>query len=541
MNEMDKESLREQKQENDAEQLKKSIIKRPPILESDQSLLKLAVEDAGNWCYGVKAIDVWIFNPKNAKLVSVIGGSWVDPVYFQNKDPIISEALMKLFNPESSDYMDAFEIEVASGEGLAGALWADTYGTKHIASSERDVPSMATTIWTIMGRKNMDKPKSAKRKIDWRNVEGMANDPDQPYNKRIQVISQAGFKRAAGVPFHVRGGIKGIVVYMARETASIEKLRSSENEEYMFMTSQLIGSILALREPREISMQARTDEKQAIFEKVKKEVKTLKHSKSSIDETLPELDLEQGINGDQQSINKDESCMDNCQSMCNVMSSFLRSWWTKMHGGNVQPPPYMPWSSVVFAMVAVFITVFLMAFSNTYVKLRFGNSLGFELGQIGGLSTLVFTLSASPGAQPRSIIFAQLVCMLVGMTFAHIPLTLGVTNNVNDAFDSPLEWVRVAASVSVACALMARFGIVHPPGGGLAVIFLRYGWTSIEGFQKLGVILLQDFYFIGLAAIINNTNPGKLYPTYWGHIPNYIGRLVKTYILREEKTKAKKS
>lgn len=211
---------------------------------------------------------------------------------------------------------------------------------------------------------------------------------------------------------------------------------------------------------------------------------------------------------------------------------YALQWVEKMRGGNVKPPPGMPLSSVLFSMSAAFITVLIMASISQYFKSQCGDTLGFELGLIGGISTLVLTQSAAPGAQPGSIILAQAICMLVETIFTYIPGT-----GTEDPFDSPLNWLRVAASVSVACAFMARFGVVHPPGGGLAVSFLRFKWNDVRGFQKMGVLLLQDVLFIGIASMIQNlnTNPAKRYPTYWGSFPNMLSSFVRKIFCPKKK------
>lgn len=37
--------------------------------------------------------------------------------------------------------------------------------------------------------------------VNWREVDVLANDPDQPYDDRLQNFAKAGFKLATGIPF----------------------------------------------------------------------------------------------------------------------------------------------------------------------------------------------------------------------------------------------------------------------------------------------------------------------------------------------------
>jgi len=497
-----------------------NVIKRPDILETDDKMMELAVSDAGTWCYGVKAIDVWIYNKNRGRLVAARGGRWVDPVYFQNSDPAMKIALMKIYDPTFPDYLDPIHLSVAPGEGLAGALWTETSGKSFTPAVEAPL-----TIENINKRR-------VRRKIQWRDVQGMADDPDQPYNKRMQVIAEAGFRLAAGVPFNIRGKTRGIVVFMGRISVDMDKMSSLLNEEYMLTAAEHIGSVLALRYPRQLARQERTFEKRGAFQKAIQNIIIA----SRIDSVSAESEVrtEENVNANaniETHSTKNQKISEFIENAIVGVKSYSYSWAQKMRGGNVIPPPGLKTSEVLFAMIAVFFTVIIMSIINVQVKNAFGANLGFELGQIGGLSTLVFTLSAAPGAQPRSIIMAQLGCMIIGMIFANIPAT-------GDPFDSPLEWLRVACSVATSCAFMASLGIVHPPGGGLAVIFLQFGWERLNlGFQKLGVLMLQDVLFISIASIIVNlnTNPAKRYPTYWGHTINMISRFLAKFLPFKEK------
>ena len=51
--------------------------------------------------------------------------------------------------------------------------------------------------------------------VVWRALKPIIDDPDQPYNLRLQLAEQSGIGLAAGVRFQFRG-TQGLVVYMAR-------------------------------------------------------------------------------------------------------------------------------------------------------------------------------------------------------------------------------------------------------------------------------------------------------------------------------------
>mmetsp|Transcript_2103 Transcript_2103/g.4604 ORF Transcript_2103/g.4604 Transcript_2103/m.4604 type:complete len:113 (-) Transcript_2103:968-1306(-) len=92
-------------------------------------------------------------------------------------------------------------------------------------------------------------PHSKPQRVVWREVVPLTEDPDQPFNLRLKLAAQAGIGLAAGVRFHFRG-TQGLVLYMARGTTDINKLKSETNEQYLLSATDVIGSIVCLRNPR---------------------------------------------------------------------------------------------------------------------------------------------------------------------------------------------------------------------------------------------------------------------------------------------------
>jgi len=70
--------------------------------------------------------------------------------------------------------------------------------------------------------------------------------PDQPWNPRLQLLSELGLGWAAAVPFNLHGD-QGIVVYCARNGVDMDRLQSDDNESYLIAATDLIGSAYALR------------------------------------------------------------------------------------------------------------------------------------------------------------------------------------------------------------------------------------------------------------------------------------------------------
>ena len=79
----------------------------------------------------------------------------------------------------------------------------------------------------------------------------MANDPDEPWDPRLQLLVQCQFGYATAVPFNVLGE-EGIIVCMTRPKSQLNmnQLTSETNESYLISCAQLIGSAFVFRAPR---------------------------------------------------------------------------------------------------------------------------------------------------------------------------------------------------------------------------------------------------------------------------------------------------
>ncbi len=102
---------------------------------------------------------------------------------------------------------------VGPGCGLPGALWSEiglyassginAIGTHHHHSAlDR---SSSTRANFGLGTNGVS------HEVHWREVDELANDPDQPYDERLQHLARAGFTRAAGIPFQVKN-YRGMII-----------------------------------------------------------------------------------------------------------------------------------------------------------------------------------------------------------------------------------------------------------------------------------------------------------------------------------------
>ena len=188
-----------------------------PGTTDNDAMVDQALNDIGKSCHGVTAIEIWLYGKDDGKLTMI--QSWVDPEYCANDKPGIQRALKALYDPTSYGYDITNKEKLVPGEGLAGALWSDTGG--------KPITIRTTSLFS---------------RIFWRDVKGLAIDPDQPPNDRLPVLVEAGFRFACGVPFKAEG-VRGIVIFLAPPQDNMNQLKSRLNEEIILEGAEHIGCI----------------------------------------------------------------------------------------------------------------------------------------------------------------------------------------------------------------------------------------------------------------------------------------------------------
>ena len=491
--------------------------KRPDVFSAHKQMMDLALTDAGRWCYGVKAIDIWIL-ADNGRLVKAEAGSWVDPIYVRSSPPEVQEALSCIYDPENPEYKKLREVTLPPGYGLAGTLWSDTNG-EIVRSSTSQKDLMANTT-----------KKTGRSKVIWRNVGAILKDEDNPVNPLLPYIVKAGFARAAGIPFNVRG-LRGIVVYLTRKSVRMSKLQSDLNEEYMLATTEHIGAVMGLRLPRRLAAIERSAEVKKLFGVFRNafttgiafqaaaNVGTKKMSHSGIQKF--DSIVEGAV------VQLEESCTDKIEKSWDSAKDFFKIWSNKMYGGNIPPPPAMPWRLTIFVALFAFIQCNIM-FQVSQIMLQ-TTGYGFISGQVGSGISILYTLTSAPSGQPRTVILGRLISIAVGMTLSYIPVVA----------NTPLFYMRMSLTIALSSSLMARFRVSHPPGAVLALSFLQYQWHERRSYVQIGVLLLQDSLLCVIAAIFVNLNNSRSYPTYWGYLPSMTYNFIENLFLGKKEKEAK--
>jgi hypothetical protein len=209
----------------------RDTVTRPVMSEaSDINLLHRSVADAGRWAFGMILVEVWVMSPDNTALYRSDSGWWIDPVYHRNCSADCK--ICRLTEPSRTDYLAPHPL--APGEGLQGALWSET--GYHLRGGNGNSNSSSFHNQFLSrdhhNKKMLDGvfgPTSPIKQVVWREVQALADDPDQPWNPRLQLLAEVGLGWAAAVPFRYHGQ-QGIVVYLARQGVDQAKLQSVTNE-----------------------------------------------------------------------------------------------------------------------------------------------------------------------------------------------------------------------------------------------------------------------------------------------------------------------
>jgi hypothetical protein len=348
--EVAKESTPEVSQEKKERQSSISTSQRRSSDRFDNSLLHRAVADAGRWAYGVMLVEVWVENDIN-QLFRPDSGWWIDPVFHASCGENCK--VCRLTNPECKGYLKLDPL--FPGEGLPGVL--------HLA-----------TLFSA-------------GEVAWRDIKTVAEDPDQPWNPRLQHLEEIGLGWAAAVPFDCHGA-KGIVVYMAKASVSMVKFQSSNNELYLKAASTLIGAAYALRQPR-LQMQNDRAQFASVMRRVRKKI---------VNAHRLGVNLSEGSTSNMGNVTIRKRVkvrtFEQCKQGFNVVGKKVTALVIKSKGAGRQPPPAFNWEQTVWTFAGCFITLAMLCRLNVYLLDVHGSDFTIVLGYVH-VSLLPFAFSSA--------------------------------------------------------------------------------------------------------------------------------------------------
>jgi hypothetical protein len=355
----------------DPEQPDQIVLDTPAAVEDtgeesayDRDFFHQVVRDAGRWAFGVVAVEVWVLNAAKTHLFRPDHGWWIDPYAIDCGE---NHTFDRLTDSSREDYLEATPL--APGCGLPGALYAQIQrGNLAAAASQNNILHHSVT---------------------WREVKPIAEDPDQPYNPRMQFLAAAGLGWAAGIPFAI-GSLEGLVVYMARTTANIQKLLEPMNTDYLTHATLLIGSAYALRVPRLKVEKARREYTHNTMQRVKRKLRVLRILNKPLDRFVheeserlssrptPALMYEQLGETARTSIASHPQTR--CTAIWKRVAQKAVTTWKKCRGSNAQPPPPFNWRQTAWSFVGTFVTLMFLTLINKTMTEKFGSEYGIVLG-----------------------------------------------------------------------------------------------------------------------------------------------------------------
>lgn len=170
-------------------------------------------------------------------------------------------------------------------------------------------------------------------------------------------------------------------------------------------------------------------------------------------------------------------------------------------GASVHPKPSP--LTVLTAFLGCFVGIYVIALPEV-VDLPISTKF-FLIGSFGASAALLFGAPRAPLAQPRSLIFGQLIAAVCGVT----------------AFKLVGGDVGLAAGLAVgsATAIMLLTGSLHPPAGATALIaVLGPAKVHALGYEYvLSPVLIGVMTLLVAALLINNLSPdeNRHYPLSW--------------------------
>lgn len=423
--------------EDKSPDVKAIIEKEPPntnptpiFFRADDGLLHRAVEDAGRWAYGTVFVELWAWNDSHTALFRPEAGWWVDPVYHRSTDCTTKQQqqqgdttnnkttrsiknynnnhcpICRLTDSTRSDFVPP--VPVPAGVGLPGVLWTEGAGRSarrswsgsHPRSSQQQRKSRhrsernsqivlpdstttpATSSTTSTPTAVASHPGAWNKRVVWREVKAIANDPDQPWNPRMQILATLGLGWVAAVDFE-KLGHSGILVYMARDGVQMNRLQSISNENYLVAASDFAAAAYALRGPRRCVVNERRLELTCVLRRVKNRILLLKRMGVNL-EQLVSNNNNAGAMPSQNNGGKQEKdlpiVMGFWKWTCsNRVQKKAAATLVKARGGGVQIPPPMGWQQAWLTFFGCFLTMLIVTTVNSLVSRRIGPRYAYPI------------------------------------------------------------------------------------------------------------------------------------------------------------------
>eukprot|EP01063_Lacrimia_lanifica_P041856 TRINITY_DN9850_c0_g1_i1.p1 TRINITY_DN9850_c0_g1~~TRINITY_DN9850_c0_g1_i1.p1 ORF type:complete len:362 (+),score=54.11 TRINITY_DN9850_c0_g1_i1:354-1439(+) len=184
----------------------------------------------------------------------------------------------------------------------------------------------------------------------------------------------------------------------------------------------------------------------------------------------------------------------------------------RTQGEGVEPAP-APHGCVLLA-------TFGLATVGMYILHMVSNGFGVGiLGSMGASACLVFAAPAAVFSQPRNVILGHLLSALLGIGCTKLSLDYLAEWSPRWAshlrkYEGACDPLFASIAVAAATVLMQRFGIMHPPAAGTALIMA----SSPEAYAAGWVAAAPAAFgasVISATGLLNNLSRARKFPMYW--------------------------
>ena len=335
-----------------------TVLSDPEEASVDEELLKHILSQAGEFSYGVSAMEVYLF--EDPRLVPV--GSW----FGKNQSMGLNDQDV-ILNPEIC----------IPGIDLVGALWQQSSGMKRVPSFSSLVKNRS---WSASFRQNVDNDRKLGLSqptfsggLNWRELKSVIEDPDAIHGPRLEALHDiVGIERATGISFDTHG-TKGMVVFYSKEGVDADLLSTVTNETYLRRTASSIGSVLAMGESRRASVSYR---------------RQTQHDSFTEDNGVENSPFGHST-GETKRVSRVH---------CGNARDRAKAWVQKFRGGGSQIPPGMPFVETLWTMLGVCVGLLTVSSINRLFQSVTEQELYLIMGPFGALMTLQYGLTAAPAS-----------------------------------------------------------------------------------------------------------------------------------------------
>ncbi|RMZ81184.1 hypothetical protein DV737_g2679, partial [Chaetothyriales sp. CBS 132003] len=182
------------------------------------------------------------------------------------------------------------------------------------------------------------------------------------------------------------------------------------------------------------------------------------------------------------------------------------------HFFGYRPPacaPASPHTLVIWAFnfLGAFFGVALIEAVYLHLPRLEGQTVPMAIASFGAAAILEYNTIESPLAQPRNLIFGQLLSAVVGVGITKLFELLPATR-----FEE-LQWLAGALAVSTASLVMSVTKTVHPPAGATALLAATTAEIKQLGWWVVALCLLGSMLTLVSALLVNNI--ARQFPIYW--------------------------